>query len=176
MAKRILLFISFAIVIGACKKDDPPLFTIPVQNVIFSVDPTMQPPFTYYIPVNNVMTNAMNLITAQGIDTSEIKSIRPGKASLQALFGQGDLDFLDAVSVRLCPIGSNKENCGQEVFYRDPVPLRTGIDLDLVPSNVNDVRDFVLPDRINIQVKLERLRDFPKNTFDVRLDMEFEVR
>ncbi len=152
------------------------MFTIPVQNVIFSVDPTMQPPFTYYIPVNSVMTNAMNLIDAFGIDTSEIKSIRPGKARLVALFGQGDLDFIDAVSVRLCPIGTNKENCGQEVFYRDPVPFNTGLDLDLVPSNVNDVRNFVIPDRINIQVKLERLRNFPQNTFDIRLDMEFEVR
>lgn len=176
MAKQIFLFISLVCVLASCKKDDPPLFTIPVQNVVFSVDPTMQPPFTYYIPVNSVMTNALNIINANGIDTSEIKSIRPGKASLVALFGQGELDFLDAVSVRLCPIGTNKENCGQEVFYRDPVPFNTGIDLDLVPSNVNDVRDFVLPDRINIQVKLERLRNFPQNTFDIRLDMEFEVR
>ncbi len=167
--------LAVVLVLG-CEKEDPPLFTIPVQNVIFSVDPTMQPPFTYYIPVNSVMTNAMDIIQAQGIDTSEIKSIRPGKASLVALFGQGDLDFLDAVSVRLCPIGTNKENCGQEVFYRDPVPFNTGLDLDLVPSDVKDVRAFVLPDRINIQVKLERLRNFPQNTFDIRLDMEFEVR
>lgn len=176
MLNRLLLFISFVSLFGSCKKDDPPLFTIPIQNVIFSVDPTMQPPYTYYVPVNSVMTNAMTLINAQGIDTSEIKSIRPGKASLVALFGQGDLDFLDAVSVRLCPIGTNVENCGQEVYYRDPVPFNTGLDLDLVPSNVNDVRDFVYPDRINIQVKLERLRNFPQNTFDVRLDMEFQVR
>ncbi len=171
----IVLFFSL-IALSGCKKGDPPLFVIPVQNVIFTVDPTMQPPYTYYIPINNVKTNALGVIHANGIDTSEIMSIRPGKAVMIALFGQGKLDFLDAVSVRLCPIGMNEENCGQEVFYRDPVPFNTGIELDLVPSNVNDVRNFLLPDRINIQVKLERLRNFPPQSFDIRLDMEFEVR
>lgn len=176
MVNRVLIVISFAIAFGSCKKDDPPLFIIPINNVKFTVDATMQPPFTYYIPVNNVLTNAMTIINAHGIDTNEIRSIRPGRATMLALFGEGDLDFLDAVSVRLCPVGSNKENCGQEVFYRDPVPLNPGLELELVPSNVSDVRDFVFPDIINIQVKLERLRNFPQSTFDIRLDMEFEVR
>jgi hypothetical protein len=56
------------------------------------------------------------------------------------------------------------------------VPLNTGFDLDLVPSDVKDIREVILLDNINIQVKIERLRDFPGGTFDVNLDMDFEVR
>jgi hypothetical protein len=136
----------------------------------------MQPPDTYYIPINQVTLSALSLLAAKGIDTTTIRSIRPGRATMSVIFGESKLDFLDAVSVRLCPVGQNEPNCGREAFYRDPVPLNTGFDLDLVPSDVKDIREVILLDNINIQVKIERLRDFPGGTFDVNLDMDFEVR
>lgn len=166
-----LLFFS------SCKKEENSfLLRIPVTNLKFSVDPTFQPGFEYYIPINNVRTNALSLLQAKGIDTAAIKSIRPGRASLSVLFGQSDLNFIDAVSIRLCPLGDDKENCGQEAFYRAPVPFNPGTEIDLIPSNVDDIRDFVLPDKINVQVKFERLRSFPEGSFDIILDMEFLVR
>jgi hypothetical protein len=175
--KKIALLLLVTASILSCKKEEtPPLLRIPVTNLKFSVDPTLQPGFEYYIPVNNVKTNAMALIAAKGIDTSAIKSIRPGRATLSAVFAQSNLDFIDALSIRLCPLGDDKENCGQEAFYRDPVPFDPGIDFDLVPSSVSDIRDFVLQDNINVQVKLERLRGFPQGSFDIVLDMEFYVR
>ena len=174
--ERIALFLAVALVLFSCKKDDPPLFVIPIPNLSFQVDATFQPPFTYYIPINNVATNAFNVLAAKGVDTSQIKSIRPGKAYFSVVFAESDLNFLDAVSVRICPVGVNSENCGQEVFYRDPVPFKPGFDLDLVPSNVNNIREVILKDKVNIQVKFERLRSFPERTFSIRLDMDFEVR
>ncbi len=174
--KNIAAILLLSLYFFSCKKDDSALFTIPVQNVTFGVDATIQPPFTYYIPINNVLTNAQNVLQGHSLDASEVHSIRPGRATLSVIFAESDLNFIDAVSVRLCNLNNNEENCGQEVFYRDPVPFNPGFELDLVPSNVNDVQDFVLPDQINVQVKLERLRGFPEHSFDIRLDMEFEVR
>jgi hypothetical protein len=174
--KNIAIVLLLTLPFFSCKKDDPPLFVIPIQNLSFTVDPTIQPPFTYYIPINDVLTNAQNVLQGYGLDASGVSSIRPGKATLSVIFAESDLNFIDAVSVRLCPLGNNGENCGQEVFYREPVPFNPGFELDLVPSNVDDVQDFVLPDQINVQVKLERLRGFPERAFDIRLDMEFEVR
>jgi len=175
--KKIAVLLLAAIFLISCKKEElPPLLRIPVTNLKFSVDPTFQPSFEYFIPINNVRTNALALLDARGIDTADIKSIRPGRAVLTVVFAQSDLDFLDAVSIRLCPLGQDQQNCGQEAFYRDPVPFNPGLDLDLVPSNVNDIRDFVLQNEINVQVKLERLRNFPDASFDIILDMEFEVR
>ena len=175
--KKIAILLLGAILFSNCKKEEtPPLLRIPVTNLKFSVDQTLQPSFEYFIPINNIKTNALALLNARGIDTADIKSIRPGRASLSVVFAQSNLNFIDAVSIRLCPLGQDQENCGQEAFYRDPVPFNPGIDLDLIPSNVNDIRDFVLPDNINVQVKLERLRAFPEGSFDIILDMEFEVR
>ena len=162
---------------SSCRKEDtPPLLKIPVTNLKFTVNPTIQPPDTYYIPINQVKFNALALLDAKGIDTASIKSIRPSRAFFSVVFNESKLDFLDAISVRLCPIGQNEPNCGQEVFYRDPVPRNTDYELDLVPSDVKDVRDAVLLDKINVQIKIERLWDYPNGTFDVNLDMEFEVR
>lgn len=171
------LLLATALAFFSCKKEEtPPLLRIPVTNLRFTVNATLQPPDTYYIPINQVKTNALALIQAKGLDTAEIKSIRPGRATLSVIFGESKLDFLDAVSVRLCPIGQNQPNCGREAFYRDPVPLNTGFDLDLVPSDVKDIRELVLMNNLNVQVKIERLRGFPNGTFDVNLDMEFDVR
>ncbi|MEY3368535.1 MAG: hypothetical protein RI973_1690 [Bacteroidota bacterium] len=176
MKNIILLLLAVFSMLSCRKEDTPPLVRIPVTNLSFTVDPTLQPGFEYYIPINGVRTNAMQLLDARGIDTSDIKRVMPGRARLSIIFAQANLDFIDAVSIRLCPLGQDQENCGQEAFYRDPVPLGTGTDIDLIPSNVEDLRGFVLPDQINVQVKLERLRNFPAGSFDILLDMEFDVR
>jgi hypothetical protein len=142
----------------------------------FSIDPGINPSFTHYIPINDVQINALAQLDAAGIDTANIKSIQPSRATFTVLFGNGDLDFIDAVSIRLCPPDQNSENCGREAFYRDPTPFNIGQELDLGPTAVNDIRDMVFQKNINVQVKLERLRDIPTTAFDVLVEMEFDVR
>ncbi|MBI1228266.1 MAG: hypothetical protein GC192_23735 [Bacteroidetes bacterium] len=171
------LLILVSLFFVACKKEtEPPRTRLKVGNMKFSIDPSVQPPFTYYIPINSVNLSFIAQLNASGIDTADIKNIIPGRATLTALFGNGNLDFIEAVSVRLCLLGDNEENCGQEAFYRDPTPFDIGAELELGGSAVNDIRDYVLQKQINVQVKLESLRDVPKGSFDVVLEMEFEVR
>ena len=175
--KKSALLLFVALLFFSCKKEtEPPRTRITVGNLKFSVDPSVQPPFTYYLPINNVNLGAFAQLDAAGIDTANIKNILPGRATLTALFGNGNLDFIDAVSIRLCLFGDNVENCGQEAFYRDPTPFNVGAELELGGSAVNDIRAYVLQKQINVQVKLERLRDVPQGSFEVVLAMEFEVR
>ncbi|MCU0346081.1 MAG: hypothetical protein MUC59_04005 [Saprospiraceae bacterium] len=175
--KRTALLSLIILAFFSCKKEtEPPLTRITVGNLKFAVDPSIQPPLTYYIPINNVNMNAFAQLDGANIDTADIKNILPGRCTLTALFGGGNLDFIDAVSVRLCPQTDNGENCGREAFYRDPTPFDVGQELELVPSAVNDIRDMVLQKTINVQVKLERLRDVPLGSFEVVLEMEFDVR
>ncbi len=176
MIKKISILALLSFLIFSCEKSDPALFTFSIPNLSFQVDPTFQPPFTYYIPIREIRTNTMIALAGHGLDTSGVKSIRPNRATLSVVFGEADLDFIDVVSVRICPLGVNTENCGKEIFYRDPVPFKPGMDLSLVPSNIKDVKDLLYNEKINIQVKLERLRGFPTKTFSIRLDMEFGVR
>ena len=175
--KKLALLILVASSLFACKKETtPPLARIKVVNLEFSIDPYVQPPFTHYIPINDVKIGALAQLKAVGIDTSDIKRITPGRCTIRSLFGGGDLDFIDAISIRLCRTSDNEPNCGQEVFYRDPTPFNIGQELEIGPSAVNDVSEYVLEKDLNVQVKLERLRDVPSGSFDVLLEMEFEAR
>jgi hypothetical protein len=175
--KKSALLILVALSFFACKKEtEPPRTRIVVGNLKFTINPSIQPPFTYYLPINGVFIGALAQLEAEHIDTAEIKNIRPSRATLTALFGNGNLDFIQAASIRLCQLGDNEENCGQEVFYRDPTPFDIGAELELGGSAVKDVRDYVLQKQINVQVKLESLRDVPQGTFEVVVEMEFEVR
>lgn len=175
--KKSALLILVALFFFTCKKEtEPPRTRIVVGNLKFTINPSIQPPFTYYLPINSVFLGAIPQLAAENIDTAEIKNIRPSRATLTALFGNGNLDFIQAVSIRICQLGDNIENCGQEVFYRDPTPFDVGAELELGGSAVNDVRDYVLQKEVNVQVVMESLRDIPQGTFEVVLEMEFEVR
>lgn len=171
-----LLILASLFFLGCKKETEPPRARLTVGNMKFSVNPSVQPPFTYYIPINGVNLNFLAQLDASGIDTASIKNITPSRATLTAQFGNGNLDFIEAVSIRLCLLGDNVENCGQEAFYRDPTPFDIGAELELGGSAVNDIRNYVLQKQINVQVKFESLREVPQGSFDVVVEMEFEVR
>lgn len=173
---RLSLLLLAAIPFFSCNDDQPSLLTFPVLNLTFSVDPTVQPPFTYYLPINGVQPNAQSILDAAGIDTAAIKAIVPKNATLSVVFADGRLDFIRDLSIRLCALGDDKENCGREAFWRENVPFNTGFDLGLNASNIDDISDILLQETINVQVKLEELYSPPSGTFTINLDMEFEVR
>ena len=75
----ILLFV--ALLFYGCKKEDPALFTIPVINLKFEVNPSFNEVSSPDIPINGVNFNALDILAAQGIDTANINSIRPRVSS-----------------------------------------------------------------------------------------------
>jgi hypothetical protein len=176
MKKTALLFLAASVFFSCKKVTDPPLTRIKAVNMQFSIDAGLNPALTYYIPINDVQINALAQLDAAGIDTANINSIVPNLAYMRVIFGNGDLDFIDAVSLRLCPQDQNNENCGKEVFYRDPTPFDIGQELEIGSSPTGDLRDLLFQKKLNVQVKLERLRDIPTTSFDVQVEMEFDVR
>jgi hypothetical protein len=175
--KRTALLLLVAFVFFSCKKETgPPLGRIIVGNMQFTIQAGINPSLTHYIPINDVQINALAQLDAAGIDTSQITRIQPSQARVKVLFGNGDLDFIDALSVRLCPQDQNEINCGREAYYRDPTPFDIGQELEIGPGTASDLRELLFLKNINVQVKLERMRDVPTNTFDVQLEMEFDVR
>ena len=175
---RYLSVILFAtILMGACKKDDPSLYTIPVTNIKFEVNPAMSAFSSHDIPINGVNFNAFNLLAAQGIDTANIKSIRPRTARIYLPFADNNLDFIKEIAIRLCLPGDNRAFCGQEAFWFDEdIQRDKGFEHILYGSNVDDLREFVITENINIQVQLAELWRSPTGTFEIYLDMEFDVR
>ncbi len=158
-----------------CSKEEPSLLTIAIPIQSFSVDAAINPFVTHYIPINGVNINAMAAIDAAGIDTASITKILPGSATLTVPFNDARLNFIQAMSIRICKLGDNQQNCGKEIFWREPVPENASFDLGLVPSDIGDIRDFLFEPTVNLQIKLERMRDNPQGTFDIQVELDFKV-
>ncbi|MEO1259732.1 MAG: hypothetical protein AAFZ15_13085 [Bacteroidota bacterium] len=175
--KHFSLIIIFAVLLAACKKEEPALFTIPVTNLRFEVNSAMSPLLSHDIPLNNVNFNSVNLLQAAGIDTANIKSILPRRATLYLPFADNNLDFIKEIAIRLCLPGDNQSNCGQEAFWYDETnENRKGADHVLFGSNVDDLRKWVLTENVNLQIQLEEMWRQPNGTFEIFLDLEFDVR
>ncbi len=175
--KQFAILIFAALIFGACKKEEPSLFTIPVTNLRFEVNPAMSAINSHDIPINGVQIKALDLLAGQGIDTANINSIRPRVARIYQPFADNDLDFIKEIAIRLCLPGDNRSFCGQEAFWFDEDLRRDkGFEHQLFGSNVDDLREFVLAETINVQVQLSELWLNPSGTFEIYLDMEFDVR
>lgn len=170
---------SYIILIGilfflSCKKDDNPVFRVLFNPVTITVDPTMSA-FEEHSFLARVRTNFQNSFDAAGVNPDSIKYIRPFNASLTKIFN-GNLNFIRATSIRLCPLGaSNANRCGTEAFWRDPVPNNVNSRIDYANGGVNDIRDLVLNEEIELQIILEELWTPPGEIFDIQVLVEFGV-
>lgn len=171
-----ILFLFFAIcLLSSCKKDkQKTLFLFPLQDIEFSIPPTASAFQVHYV-TKEVVTNHAGLFDANDIAEDGEFRIMPSEGSLNSIANNLDYDFIEVMSVRICDEGDFSETCGTEIFWRQPVPFDVGSVLQLVPSDV-DIKQYLLQDKVNIQVKFERLRDNPPQFVDTRLLLDFAVR
>ncbi len=175
--KRTLPLLCVVLFLSACKKDGPEtLLTIALPPLTFSVDPSLNAFLTHYLTIGNVQSTAWNALQSSNLDTASIQAIVPARATVSVVFGGQRLNWIRALSIRLCPLGEQDPNCGREIFWRDPVPENAGSSLGLNPSAIGDISDLLLHDRVNIQIKLEQLRSNPPATMDIRVELEFHVQ
>ncbi len=176
--KQLSLLIFSALLFVSCDKEDTALFTIPVTNLKFEVDPTMDALQFYYPPINNVRFNALTILNAQGIDTANINSIRPRTARIYLPFADQNLDFIQEIAVRICLPGETGARCGTEAFwYEENLESQQGkgSSWGLFGSNVDDLTKQVLAENVNVQIELGTWFP-PSGTFEISLDLEFDVR
>ncbi len=176
MKRAFLLLLGIAF-LTACKKDGPQtLLTIALPPQTFTVDPSLNAFLTHYLTIGNVQSTALNALQSSNLDTAAIQAIVPSRATVSVLFGGQRLNWIRAMSIRLCPSNEQDPNCGREIFWRDPVPENAGSSLGLNPSAIDDISNLLLQDRVNIQIKLEQLRSNPPATMDIRVELEFDVQ
>lgn len=174
---RVLAFLGLiGILLPSCGDNEPQLlFQIPFRNVDFEIPPTLSVIQVHYFNIDNVPTDGMALFDANNVAESEATAIFPSRARMQTIFTAEEYDFIEQMSVRICEAGDLSENCGKEIFWRQPVPQNAADFVDLIPSEL-DVKEFLLLDEVNIQVKLERLRRNPPQFIETRLEMDFDVK
>ena len=154
--KKYFLLLTIPLLFWQCQKEDPSLFIIAIPLTDFYISNTFQDFEEHFVPGNNgeaVFVNVTQQFENAGYDISQIKRIIPKTARFCANFNEARLDFIRAMSIRVCnEVGTNNV-CDQEVFYLDPVPDNPGFSVNLLPSADNDVQDVIYTNELFIQLR-----------------------
>jgi len=172
--KKIWIGILAIVMAAACTKDKrEPLFDLFYPNFELAI-PAGQS-FTLPFPLakrgNN--TNIKFYLQENSVDTAMITEIAPISARLTSIDGY-NYDFLDRVSVRLCPDTETPCAEGDEVFYIDRLQFdRPGSRIDLLPG-LRNVRRDLIREKFRLEVVFF-LAFSPSLNYDTRLDMVFRA-
>lgn len=145
-----------------------------LPNLNISIPAGLNTLETWYVNLDEVPTGIATQLAANGMESSQVKSIVPAQARLVSIFGDQDYNFVFEVVIYLCNAGATSDECGSEVFYRVPVPENTGLIVDVIPNEF-DVKSYLLQEEVNIQLAF-RFRQPPPQFVDTRVELTFGVR
>ncbi|MBK7478108.1 MAG: hypothetical protein IPI11_19640 [Haliscomenobacter sp.] len=161
--------------LAACQKDQRErIFEMDYPNIPFSIPAGLSPgPIPRALVLDDFSSNLRYYLTTYSTDTSAIGAILPLSANIRAL-DDTDLDFIQEVSVRICPQGSKGCTPADEVFYiNDLQRNRIGSQIRLLPTLVNAKRNLS-KERFKLEIWFY-LYDLSPYAIPCRLDMRFEA-
>lgn len=172
--KKATLWILVIALAAGCRKDNRErLFELFYPNFQFTVQAGGSPVLPVSAVLRGVSTNISFYLGESGLDTSQITAISPISARLTSLDGFR-YDFMDFISVRICP--DNNEPCrdADEVFYIDRLQWdRPGERIDLIPG-LRNVRRDLIRDKFRLEVVMKYAFS-PPTPVETRFDMTFQA-
>ena len=163
-----------AVIFSSCRKDNERAFLFEMEYPVdFTINAGIGPYVSHYFEIQGINTFADSLFAFHDVDPTTIESILPRKGRMVAVFTDVEYDFIKNIEVELYDEvnGTVKR---LPAYYRDPVPEKTGSQVDLVSEEV-DLKEFMLKDKINFRIKLQLYGAAPK-TIESRLILTFAVR
>lgn len=171
--KKLLSVWGLAILLVACTKDNRErLFEMAYPGIDFEIPAGLSNSLPRVFERDNQPTNIQEFVRQTGIDTAVISGIIPQTARITSLDNL-DYDFVEEVSVRVCPAGSAQCTMAEEVFYIDNLQGRAGRTIELLPSLGNAKR--VLTKKSYRLEVVFFFRYTTPYTMRSRLDMTFEA-
>ena len=167
---RYLLLLLLPLLFTNCGKDETILFQMK-YNEEFEIPAGLNTFETHHFLIRNITTNYDNLLNTFGREDSEVTTIKPQNARLDAIFSSAEYDIIREISIRVYK--DNPSNF-QEIFYMDNVPLNTDGDLNLIPTLV-EVQDKLTSESFNVDVAIQ-FRQTPTQFIESRLTLEFAVQ
>jgi hypothetical protein len=171
MIKRSYFLLGFLALLGtfACKKDSTSRFDMLYPELYFTIPAGLDPFRIHFIELRNIPLNKDFYFNLHNVNDPDAVRIQPRAARITSLFGDVDMDFVDRISILV----SSTDNPDQffELFYRDPLPLRIGSFIDMIPTLL-DFRQVIKTDAINLRIRMQ-LRAPTPSFIESRLDYSF---
>ncbi|HHB79171.1 MAG TPA: hypothetical protein ENK85_08060 [Saprospiraceae bacterium] len=173
--KKSLLVLFVGLLLVSCRKNNERAFLFEMEYPVdFTINAGIGPFVSHYFEIQDILTFSDSLFAFHEVDPATIESILPQNGRMVAVYATGvEYDFIKSIDVELYDEvnGSIKR---LPAYYRDPVPEKTGSQIDLV-SEEADLKEFMLKDHFNCRIRLQLYGAAPQ-TIESRLILKFAVR
>lgn len=107
---------------------------------------------------------------ANGVTEADVTSILPKSFRLTALGGNATYDILERIRLDILKTDGTLE---REIAFREPVPLDTGFEIDLIPT-LAEATEHLKENSYVLRVKLN-FRQVPSQSIDTRMTIRFQA-
>ncbi len=166
---KLALFLALPLFFSACRGEGLG-FTMTYQQD-FEIPAGLGVFDTHVFQITGIPTNMDAFLLTNDANENDITAIIPREAELSINFANVDFAFVREVVVE---IYNDENERGREIFFREDIPLNTGVRIQLAPS-LPDIQEFLIEDNFNIRVEL-KLRDFSPSFIETRFDFQFFAR
>ena len=172
--KKYLTLITLVALFFACQTDNRErLFEMIYPNIAFELPAGLSSVTPWAFEQQSVNSNISFYLSENSTDTSAITAINPFSARITSLDSGFDFEFVEEVSIRICPEGRQPCTMADEVFYINNLRGRARQRIDLLPSLRNAKRSLSRS-RFRLDVVFF-FRYATPYSVSSRLDMSFEA-
>jgi len=172
MKKLGVLLLVGMLFLGCKKERGERLFEMLYPNFTFNLPSGLSPFTAPTFAFNNESTSIDLYLQQNNTDTSAITAINPYSARITALNNTA-FDFLDEISVRICPAGIVQCDAFDEAFYLDNMRNRTYTTIELLPS-LRNFKPLLSGKSYRVEIVF-KMNDFTPVSLDCKFDMSFEA-
>lgn len=172
MKKLGTLLLVLLLFLGCRKERGERVFEMLYPNFTFTLPSGLSPFTAPTFAFNNEATSINLYLQQNNTDTSAISAINPFSAQITALNNTA-FDFLDEISVRICPAGIVECDAFDEAFYLDNMRNRVYTQIELLPS-LRNFKPLLSGNSYRVEIVF-KMNDFTPVTIDCKFDMSFEA-
>ena len=158
----------------SCNKDDREVLfelNFPPPPITFNILPGLGTFDTHVYTQSPIPTQFAAKLANSGHTLDEVSIIQAKEATMSAIFGDVNLDFIYRVSVFVFDPFNPADKV--EFFYLDPVPFRDQTTLRLFPG-ITDVREWMQEEFVGIEIRLD-FREISPSFVEMQLEMDLRV-
>lgn len=171
--RNIFLYGWMLLLMAACSKGERErLFEMTYPAIDFEIPAGLSASLPRVFERDDLSTNINVFLTENNLTEEQIGGILPSFARITAL-DNGDYEFVQEVSVRICDAGSTQCTMADEVFYIDNLQGRAREVIDLLPS-LRDAKRNLVKENFKLEVVFF-LRYTTPFSVRSRLDMRFDA-